>query len=101
MKAIKFRLLFDGHHSELEAQTFEVSAGSNSAQFKIADLLDINNLRESKSQQEFEELVNYFAFPGFSLYYIQSQNTLFVIAYRAVAEKHQIYERGFWKDDGI
>ena len=99
MKAIKFRLLFDGTHSELEHRTFDASAERTSIQFKLEDLIDINNLREYNSEDDFEAFVNYFEFPGFSLYYILSDEILFIIAYRDFQGRHQLYERGFFKNE--
>ena len=99
MKEIKFRLLFDGSHTELENRTFDVSAEKVSANFKLDDLIDINKLQEYNSQDDFDTFANYFSFPGFSLYYVLSEDILFIIAYRDFQQRHQLYERGFFKNE--
>ncbi len=96
MRSIKFKLLYDGDEGDLESKVFESSAHGQSVTFTIGELLDINHLRETMPASGFEEMTQYFSFPGFSQYYVKKGNTLFVILYRQFQQRHQIYERGHW-----
>ncbi len=99
MKSIKFKLLFDGHENDLDDKVFEASANGETVNFGVGDLLDINVLKESIDAKTFNELTQYFSFPGFSQYFIRRDVILFIVIYRNFQNRHQIYERGFWTLD--
>lgn len=96
MKSIKFKLLFDGNENELETAILKLVQNETTVTFSINELTDVNNLREKMNRDEFEEMLNYFSFPGFSIYYLQQDCVFFIILYREHQLRHQLYERGIW-----
>ncbi|HEU0136351.1 MAG TPA: hypothetical protein VFQ50_03605 [Flavobacterium sp.] len=97
MKNIKFKLLFEGDEQELQQGSYDVSAADEKLTFKTEDLHDISELEAELDESQANMLQTYFAYTGFSLYYIKAGDVIYLILYREYQSKHQIYERGYFE----
>jgi hypothetical protein len=96
MKSVKFKLLFDGDENDLVQRSFEVAGNKQSLSFQTAQLRDINELQSAIGVAQIDEIQTYFAYTGFSLYYLESNGTIYLFLYRQYQQKHQLYERGYF-----
>ena len=95
MRNIKFKLLFEGDEQALLQGSYEISTSGGNIVFKTEALRDIAELEGRLDTNTFGDLMTYFAFSGFSLYFIDHRNVLYFILYRQHGQLHQIYERGY------
>ncbi len=95
MKELRFRLIFDGDEVELAAKYFELDHRDEPFRFKSEQLVEAEILKHDVSDSTYNEITNYFGFPGFLLYCLPRENRVFFVLYRENLQKHQLYDRGF------